>query len=87
MRPEPTAKAAAVRELVSAFVKALVIFGFVQMTTEQFGVLMILVDAMLAAAMVLFIRDRVTPVKDPVLPEGTNVTTTLNGAPTGTKKV
>ena len=87
MRPEPSAKAAAVKELISAAVKALVIFGLVTMTTEQFGVLMLLVDAVLAAAMVLFVRDRVTPVSNPQLPEGTTVTTTINGSPTGTKRV
>lgn len=87
MRPEPSAKAAAVKELISAAVKALVIFGLVTMTTEQFGVLMLLVDAVLAAAMVLFVRDRVTPVSAPSLPEGTVVTTTLQGNPTGTTRV
>lgn len=87
MRPEPSAKAAAVKELISAAVKALVIFSIVTMTTEQFGVLMLLVDAVLAAAMVLFVRDRVTPVAAPSLPEGTVVTTTLQGNPTGTTRV
>lgn len=87
MRPEPSAKAAAVKELISAAVKALVIFGLVTMTTEQFGVLMLLVDAVLAAAMVLFVRDRVTPVASPTLPEGTTVTTTINGSPTGTTTI
>lgn len=82
-RPEPAAAAAAVKELVSATVKAAVIFGVVAITTEQFGVLMLLVDAMLAAVMVLFIRPRVTPVESPRLPEGTNVVTTLDGQPTG----
>lgn len=87
-RPEPTAKAQAVKELVSAAVKALVIFGVVTMTTEQFGVLMILVDAMLAAVLVLFVRPRVTPVKSPQLPEGTTVTTTdATGRTTGTTTV
>ena len=87
MRPEPSAKAAVIKELASSLIKALVIFGIVSMTTEQFGVVMLLVDAILAAVMVLFIRDRVTPVKDPRLPEGTTVTTTLDGSTSGTTTV
>ena len=87
-RPEPAAIAAALKEAISALIKVIVVFGIVQMTTEQFGVLMIAVDALLAVVMVLFLRPQITPVASPQVPAGTNVQVTNSaGDVTEIKKV
>lgn len=80
-RPEPAVIAASVKELVSSLVKLLVVFAVVQMTTEQFGMLMIFIDSALAVIMVMFIRQNVTPTSSPIIDKGTIVKVT---SPDGT---
>ena len=74
-RPEPAAIIAAVKELISSVIKLLVVFAIIQMTTEQFGILMIVVDSAMAVIATLLIRNAVTPIEKPAVPEGTVVST------------
>lgn len=71
---EPVAIAQAIKELISAGVKALVIFGLVAWSGEQTAAVMLIVDSALAMLVVLFTRRSVTPIATPTLKPGTEVT-------------
>lgn len=75
MGTEPITINTAIKEALSSLLKAIVIFGLWQMTTEQFGVLMIAVDSTLAVIFLLWqARGKSTSIAAPRIPAGTLIT-------------
>ena len=74
MTREPTATITAIGVFLSAVTKAAVLLGFVDWNVEQLAGISLVIDSGLVVIGALLIRDRVTPVASPSLPQGTDVT-------------
>lgn len=75
MNSEPITVNTAISQALSSLLKVLVIFGLWQMTTEQFGILMLAVDSLLAVVFLLWqARNQSTPINEPRVPAGTLIT-------------
>ena len=75
MNTEPITINTAITQAISNFLKLLVVFGLWQLTTDQFGILMIAVDSSLAVIFLLWqARNQSTSINAPRVPAGTPVT-------------
>lgn len=89
MNREPSAIISALGAFLSAIAKVAVLLNLVDWNADQLAGISLVIDTFLILLGALFIRSQVTPVKSPVLSEGTVVTTTspTTGAVTGETKV
>lgn len=89
MNREPTAILTALGALLASLAKVAVLLDLVQWDANQLAGISLVIDNLILLLGALFIRSQVTPVKAPVLTEGTVVTTTSpdTGAVSGTTTI
>lgn len=89
MNREPSAIISALGAFLSAIAKVAVLLNLVDWDADQLAGISLVIDTLLILLGAIFIRSQVTPVKSPVLSEGTVVTTTSpdTGAVSGTTTV
>lgn len=76
MNREPTAILTALGALLASLAKVAVLLNLVDWNADQLAGISLVIDNLILLLGALFIRSQVTPVKSPVLSEGTVVTTT-----------
>lgn len=87
MSREKVLTAAVAQAAIIAAINLAKAFGLFEPTDEQMTALNAFLGIVLPVLFGLFVRQGVTPVEDPQLPEGTTVTTTSAGRVTGTTTV